>query len=206
MAMTMKVQNSATIGGVNFAEARTVSAESAIVNVVNVPAAQAGSLTTRSSDTAGQITVADSGHTITTGARLDLYWTVAGVPGMRRGVVAGTVSGSVVPISGGSGDVLPASSTTINVALPVQVGFNILGDDVVGIAAYSPVRGQVVLVEDSDVEALAILLAEKEAYIYNSDSAKVSPVDDAALVAAYLSHGDVVAARDVQLGILFNNA
>lgn len=75
------------------------------------PAGKRGTLTTRSSDTAGELTM-ESGHGIATGNIIHVYWG----DGKRIGVTAGTVSGNVVPISGGSGDDLPPASSPIYVA------------------------------------------------------------------------------------------
>lgn len=75
------------------------------------PPGKRGTLTARSSDTVGELTL-ESGHGIATGNVIHVYWGT----GKRIGVTAGTVSGNVVPISGGSGDVLPVTSTPIYVA------------------------------------------------------------------------------------------
>ncbi|MBK9128182.1 MAG: hypothetical protein IPM13_10320 [Phycisphaerales bacterium] len=70
-----------------------------------------GTLTTRTSDTAGTLTM-ESGHGIATGNTIHVYWD----GGKRIGVTVGTVSGTSVPISGGSGDNLPDASTPMYVA------------------------------------------------------------------------------------------
>lgn len=66
-----------------------------------------GSLTTRSTDSNGVVTLA-TGHSITTGMVVDVYW--AG--GVRYGMDA-TVAGDAVTVDGGDGDVLPAALTAI---------------------------------------------------------------------------------------------
>lgn len=71
---------------------------------------KAGTLTTRTSDSVGTLTM-DSGHGITTGQGLDLYWDDG--DGARIGMVVGTVSGDSVPVSGGAGFVLPSASTSV---------------------------------------------------------------------------------------------
>lgn len=85
--------------------------------------AKVGELTTRTDNETGTLTMT-TGHGITTGARLDLYWEDgdgAGTPGSRRGITVGTVSGNSVPIgadNSGSGDNLPLVNTAITAMVP----------------------------------------------------------------------------------------
>lgn len=74
-------------------------------------------LSSRTSDTVGTIT-APSGHGITTGSTIDVYWRTEYASNqwsaaIRYGVTVGTVSGTSIPISGGVGDALPAPSAEI---------------------------------------------------------------------------------------------
>lgn len=73
-------------------------------------------LSTRSSATAGTIT-APSGHGITTGSTIDVYWmeviNTYNTARIRRGVSVGTVSGGSIPISGGAGNDLPGQGEEI---------------------------------------------------------------------------------------------
>lgn len=74
-------------------------------------------LSTRTSATEGTIT-APSGHGVTTGSTIDVYWrteyaTDAWSSHIRYGVSVGTVSGTSIPISGGTGDDLPALNAEI---------------------------------------------------------------------------------------------
>lgn len=76
-------------------------------------------LTTRTSDSVGTIT-APSGHGITTGATIDVYWaeeTAANqrASRIRKSVTVGTVSGTSIPISGGDGDILPSAAAEVYV-------------------------------------------------------------------------------------------
>lgn len=66
------------------------------------------SLTTRTSDTVGALT-RSAGQPPNTGELIDITWT----GGARYRVVCGTVSGNDIPISGGTGDNLPAEATAI---------------------------------------------------------------------------------------------
>ena len=94
-------------------------------NEIGVAVGEAGSLTTRSTDTTGTITMSDAGHGITTGQNVDVFWS----GGVQYDVTVGTVSGTSVPISGGSGDVLPSSSTAVVVSPRVTFNCAIDGDE-----------------------------------------------------------------------------
>jgi hypothetical protein len=76
--------------------------------------AWAGALTTRTDDNTGTITITDPAHTITTGAKLDIYW----ADGSRYQVTVGTVSGVSVPIDLGAGDNLPVANTALTAMVP----------------------------------------------------------------------------------------
>jgi hypothetical protein len=87
-------------------------------------AAKTGTLSTRTDNTDGELTMT-AGHGITTGQIIDLYWT----GGVRFGVVVGTVATNAVPISGGAGDNLPTASTAITAVVQLSVNLAIDGDE-----------------------------------------------------------------------------
>jgi hypothetical protein len=87
-------------------------------------AAKTGTLSTRTDNTDGELTMT-TGHGITTGQIIDLYWT----GGVRYGVVVGTVATNAVPISGGAGDNLPTASTAITAVVQLSVNLAIDGDE-----------------------------------------------------------------------------
>jgi len=76
------------------------------------PHSVAGTLTTRTDDDTGTLTLS-TGHGVMTGNTVDVFWNDGA--NSRTGMTAGTVSGNSVPIDGGSGDVLPAATTAVNV-------------------------------------------------------------------------------------------
>jgi hypothetical protein len=104
------------------------SASASVGLVESLPAAKTGTLSTRTDNTDGELTMS-AGHGITTAAVINLHWTVAGAPGVRYGVVVGTVATNAVPISGGSGDNLPIATTAITATLPTTANVLIDGDN-----------------------------------------------------------------------------
>lgn len=139
-----------------------------------------GTLTTRTSNSVGVITLSGTG-TIATGSQATLYWS----GGSRRYVVVGTVSGSAVPIDADgvtAGDVLPVTSTAITI-WPGVSGFQELDLDVLATAEmkanYYTFTGNIPAVESlgSDTLPDSLYLTEKPAFFgsldfppYNSSS------------------------------------
>jgi len=90
----------------------------------SLTAAKSGTLTTRTSDTVGTLTMA-AGHGITTGQIIDIYWT----GGVQYGVTVGAVATNSVPISLGDGDNLPTEDTVITAVVQKSINLAIDGDN-----------------------------------------------------------------------------
>ena len=122
------------VDGVNYPIARTVTAPNKTVSepVGGVPAAKHGTLSTRTSNSDGTLTM-DPGHGITTGQRLDLYWS----GGARYGATVGTVSVNSVPFTGGTGDNLPVQATDMYVSVPTLETVSVVGNNAALMVAYS---------------------------------------------------------------------
>lgn len=135
-----------TIDGESYQQNVTLSADVELPAAPSVPAAKTGALTTRTNTTDGTLTMG-SGHGITTGARVSIFWT----GGSRSNVLVGTVSTNSVPISGGSGDSLPDAATAVTVQVPTSVPFSVIGDNVKAVASHCPVSGTVEYMNGSTV-------------------------------------------------------
>lgn len=115
-------------GGISIAHTITRSPDTALPgHEITLPVAKTGTLSTRTDDETGTLTMAD-GHGITTGQIIDVYWS----GGARYGITVGTVSSNSVPIGAddsGTGDVLPAQSTAITAAVQVAANTYVDGDN-----------------------------------------------------------------------------
>lgn len=112
-------------GGVTIqplAVTRTNSGMIALEDTLN--AAKAGVLTTRTDNNTGTLTLG-SGHGITDGQIIDVFWS----GGVQRTVTVGTVSGTSVPIDGGIGDNLPIATTAITACVQKAINLAIDGDN-----------------------------------------------------------------------------
>ena len=101
---------------------RTNSGTIALEDTLNT--AKAGTLSTRTDNNTGTLTLG-SGHGITDGQIIDVYWS----GGVQRTVTVGTVSGTSVPIDGGIGDNLPTSATAITACVQKAINLAIDGDN-----------------------------------------------------------------------------
>ena len=204
MSVRTTIQKTFSMGGVSFAETITKTADAFLAQEVSVPAAQESALSTRTNNTDGTLTMDSSGHSITTGSRVDLYWTVAGVSGERLGATVGTVSGASVPFTGGSGDNLPAQASVIMAALPEVLDIIVDGDNVAAILLASAKRGQIVFTSSGVTEQFAKTLGAATSFAWHDTDGSVNPIVGDDIVAVYVSHGDAAAAT-MKVGVLFNN-
>lgn len=173
---------------------RTTSVSDAdgfIASPVSVPAAQPATLTTRSSGTAGSLTMTNSSHGITTGQRVDLYWT----GGQCYGALVGTVSGTTVPIasvSGGSS--LPSASTAITVGIVTSVACPITGNNMSALVLSSTVTGYIVF-NTGSADAYAALMDGSGVQTWTSADLGTNPLTGSAITTVYFSHNNTTAAQ-----------
>lgn len=90
---------------------------------IALPPGLAGTLSTRTDNDTGVLTVA-TGHGVTTSNTVDVFW--AG--GRRYGVTVTATTATTISIDVGSGDNLPVVTTAIVVAPQVQINATIDGD------------------------------------------------------------------------------
>lgn len=178
-----------SINGVTANTNLTVSGEQNVGANPTVLAAQPGTLTLRTSTTVGEITMTSGSHGIITGQRVDLYWS----GGKCYGAVVGTVAGSVVPIASvAGGDVLPVLSTVINVGIPNDVKFDLIGNNMQGLVIYSPVEGYVILADNSTNHHVQYLAAGG-GYAWATGSGVTNPVAGDTLTKVWMSHSSTSA-------------
>lgn len=129
---TITYATSVSGGGVTIQTPPVVRSNSGPIGLEDtLTAAKAGTLSTRTDDDTGTLTM-EAGHGITTGQVIDVYWS----GGVQYGVTVGTVSTNSVPIDTGSGDVLPAQDTVITAVVQKSINLAIDGDetDIIAVA------------------------------------------------------------------------
>ena len=193
---TITISRSVRLGTGAVSSTLTNTAPNHLIVEDDIPAAKVGALTTRTDNDTGELTM-ETGHGITTGATLNVYW--AG--GKRLGMTVGTVATNAVPIDGGTGDNLPADESPITAMVPVEYPLVATGDDVVGLEAFSAVDGEILLTEDDD-DSLLALDVDEAGYAWCLASGETNPVAGDAIGKVFLSHFDSTGARRMRLQLL----
>jgi hypothetical protein len=157
--------------------------------------AKAGSLTTRTGDAVGVITMS-GGHGFVTGNIVDLYWS-----GGRRYGVALTVASNELTTADGAhtdGDVLPAQATAITVCLQTVISTDIDGDKAAALAvsleyaAASTAKGHVHFCEADDTTVCDFDLDADKPLLLDLDQDIANPLTGELIGVCYASHADTV--------------
>lgn len=202
------ISNRLTVDNTAYIYANTVAADSVIrtekAGDTILAVAKIGQLTTRTSATVGELTMA-SGHAITTGQRLDIYWEEAGVKGCRRGVTVGTVASLAVPFTLGSGDNLPTNLTAVTAQVPAEEAFLVTGSNVQFIFAKATRRACIVFADASSAELHAIE-AELDGttgggYQWFTGNGVTNPLAGDAVAKVFISNGSSAATNAVVVGV-----
>jgi len=186
---------SAAVSGLGGVISRQVTreADGGITLGVTVPKGYAGTLTTRTDNETGELTLA-AGHAITTGAVVDLYWT----GGTRTGITVGTVSVNAVPIgadNSGAGSNLPAQDTAVvcSVRTPFNVAIDgdelsILGLQMVYTSAAETAVSRAIFVDAADDVIATLDLTANEARVYDIEAGDTNPFTGDPITDAFVSN------------------
>jgi hypothetical protein len=177
--------------------------DKAAVKVDDVPTivAQDSTLTTRTSNTVGTLTMTVAAHGIVTGQVVDLYWSPNG---KRAGVTVGTVSGTTVPFTGGAGDNLPIATTEIFVGVRVGVDFKVNGTNVTAILLAVPVGFDAIFAWDAagTAEAVWQYVIGGNPFIWPGINSNI--LAGVITVKMWMSTDNTVAVCDPQAGVLYH--
>jgi hypothetical protein len=152
-----------------------------------IAAAKTGSLTTRTNNTEGTITLT-AGHGLST-STVDIYWAT----GMRYGVSA-TITVNACAITGGSGDNLPAQDTAVFVCTQTEKDIDFDGDALTGLVIYASARASVDFQTSGGTSGLHVELTAGEPYIFVDGTTPITgdPIDKAMITAGTAANTDVV--------------
>lgn len=148
----MTVRTEVTLLGIPVVVNSSVTGESATIANPSPVAALAGTLSTRTDDTSGEITVA-TGHGVSTGDKVDIYWS----SGQCYRATVGTVTSTTLPISAvEGGDAFPAEDSTVYVGKVNSATFNVVGNNMQGLVIQTVTSsGYVVLRDGSSTHHVA---------------------------------------------------
>lgn len=137
---------------------------------ITLNAAVAGTLTTRTNDSTGVVTVAS--HAITTSDKVSVFWT----GGYRYGVAVSATTSTTVSIgSGGSGDNLPAADTALTICKESTLSFSHVGNDIKGMLVHSPQRMSMNVRDTTPASQAAADVPANEGWFWISNATGTNP-------------------------------
>lgn len=201
MSQSMTISQNVSIGGKSYPRNKTpLTGEALYAREVTLGAAKVGELTTRTDNDTGTLTMV-TGHGITTGATIDIYW----VGGSRRGVTVGAVAGDSVPFDTGAGDNLPALNTDVTVQVVDEEVCDLVGDNLVGLAIYMDNPGTVVLLDSGDAELFSFVTAlTKDGFVWDSANHYTNPIAGDTVASFRCTNSDSTKTGDVRVAAVYN--
>lgn len=191
------VKQIVNVGGIQFEGASAVyQASSQIGHRPTAPAARAGTLTTRTNNTAGVVTLA-ADHGIVTGL-VDVYWT----GGVQYNVSA-TVAGNDVTLASGGGANLPAQGTAVLVAQVVEIDTDFDGALAIVFGLYSERRAHVLFLQEDGTPITPFELLAKVPRTWITGQGD-NPFSEEAVGKARVSCGEAGGSAAVAIGLLYN--
>lgn len=200
MSLTGIAKLTAQLPGVNVNVNLAKTATGSIAQSQALAAAKTGTLSTRTGNTDGELTMA-TGHGITDAARIAIFWS----GGCAYLGTVGTVVGNAVPFTGAAGDNLPDQDTavTVQVMTPLDVDFD--GDKAEIVAASFTRRGVVVFEDSNDVVLDAGDIAAGEGYVYVSGLSQSNPLTGNPVDQVWVANGDSDGTNAFLLGVLYQS-
>ncbi len=199
----LSISKNYSLAGKSYVSTVTVSkAHLAEALDEEIPIAQAGILTIRSSGTAGSLTMTNADHGIADADKIDIYWVDAdGVTQSCRHATVGTVSALVVPFTGAGGTALPDAATAI-VAAVIQV-FTLawVGNNMASILAGCDFAAStIVFMGTGDtVELLPLPIAPGDCYGWKVGDF-TNPLAGGTVDHVHMTHNDVNTVRNCRVG------
>lgn len=202
MAITGKCNQTLSLPGVSISTTIDRSASGGVPpQDVAVPAAKAGTLSTRTDNTDGELTMTDTDHGIETGDKITIFW----ADGIAYQATVGTVVGKAVPFTGAKGDNLPAKDTAITAGVIVVLDVDFDGDKLKMFAAMSNRRGHVVFEDSGDAVLSAAELVANEPYFYIDGVTATNPLAGNPVDEVHVANGDATAAASFKMGGVYDS-
>lgn len=176
MPNTGTIGISANIGGMSVNRTISRSSESVLGSELSLSPATAGTLTTRTDDDTGVVTLT-AGHGLTNGT-YDIFWTSGGVNYCRYGA-DGVVDGNELTIGGvtaGAGTVLPAEDSSVFVRKVESFDIDFDGDDLKMLVLDADYACHVDFQDSGGASVGQVLLHGAEPYIWIAYEGVTAPI------------------------------
>lgn len=161
-----------------------------------VAAGKAGTLSTRTDDNTGILTVA-SGHGITDADTVAVFWD----GGSRYGMTVSATTSTTISIDGGAGDNLPVATTAIVVGKEEEHALAIDGDAVKMLVVGSNNRASFNFRDSGDSSLLRYDVAAKEGRLWYSLSDVTNPLAGDTVANVVIANGGTTEVT-LKIGIL----
>ena len=204
--MNGTIQVIASVGGVSVQSAIQRSAAGALPSQeLTLDAGQPGTLSTRTSDTAGTLTM-ETGHGLTDDDVISIFWTDAnGDPQFAYDATVGVVAGNSVPFTGATGTVLPAEASSIVADIEEELDVDFDGDKLEMLAAAANRVVGVQFVDSGDAVLDAAVRRANEPYQYVKGIDASNPLTGNPVDAIRLANGDSANSATWKMGGLYNS-
>ena len=201
MSIRNKLRYVGNVGTMSLADSVIVDSGGVAQVSEEIPAAKTGTLTTRTDNDTGTLTMSAS-HGITTGAKIDIYWT----GGRRYNVEVGTVSVNSVPFDNGSGDNLPTNNTSVTVMVQQVYAISTGNKDADLFAMRLGARGRVEFRQSDDSPELGMDLSADTLEVYDNTSGfpPTAPPDFTAIAKVAVTHADSTAAAQFDVAAAYD--
>ncbi len=198
--LTGKLTATVQIGGMSISLNAERTEEGVVLHSPPLTAGQVGTLSTRTSNTAGIATLA-SGHGITTGDVVDVYWS----GGVAYGGTVSADDATTITFAGLSGDVLPTQDDAIVVGKVTTIDTDFDGDAVEMAALGLDKRGHVHFTKNDGTSIMAQELTAYEGWSWVKDQGISNPLAGN-LVGKILASCGEASAGALQVAVLYDSA
>lgn len=190
MSGTAKITQKTTVAGVTITSEIVRNDELEISFRATPDAGKSGTLSTRTDDDTGILTVA-TGHGITDSDTVSVFW--AG--GSRHSMAVTATTGTTISINLGAGDNLPIATTAIVVAKESTHDLAIVGDDLGALVIGCASRVSVNFLDSGDASLLRYDAAAKEGRLWFSGHGVTNPLAGDTVASVVLACGETTAAE-----------
>lgn len=195
------------VGGLSFTQNESVLADQLAALDKSVGVAYAGTLTTRTDDDTGVITITPggAGANFVATDRVDVYWEVSGVKGSRRGMKVSSVAGDAITVGTvagdiGVGDIFPAAASVVQLAKSTAYELRFDGADLKALFGQGEARSIIVIASSVDTEELYIHIATAGmVYAWLLSSGVANPLAGDVITKVFVSHNDTTASKVVKV-------
>jgi hypothetical protein len=197
--LTGNLSLNANLAGIQLSGNLSVVDSGQIGEEVSLAAGLAGTLSTRTSNTAGVATLG-TGHGLLENDVVDVYWS----GGVRYGVAVGSVGTNTVPFSGGAGTNLPTQASALVVCKQTVVDVDVSGD-AISLILCSAQNAVHLDFQQSDGTSIKALSLGAGALWFWSDGYGDNPFASAAVAKVAVSNGDSANATVLRVGLLYDS-